>query len=82
MSPQVDVWQQKVEQKLKDLSLTGSWCAYKNRWTSGFDVVTYDRILHADSNMDINALNVAGMVRIVKPKSEVQKSKSQSKDLG
>ena len=59
MIPQVDAWQHKVDRKLSELSQTGSWCAYQNDWTrSSSDVVTYQKILHADSNMDSDALNV------------------------
>ena len=53
----VDAWQHKVNTKLADLSHTGSWCAYQGRWTSDSAVITYDKLLHSDSNMNINALN-------------------------
>ena len=58
MIPQVDAWQHKVDRKLSELSQTGSWCAYRYNWNSGNAVVTYEEILHADSNMDSDALNV------------------------
>ena len=58
MIPQVDAWQHKVDRKLSELSQTGSWCSYQFEWTSDNAVVTYNRILHADSNMDTDALNV------------------------
>ena len=68
MIPQVDAWQNKVDrklselsqvdQKLSELSQTGSWCAYRSKWDSDNAVIKYEKILHADSNMDTGALNV------------------------
>ena len=49
---------QEQQSRIADLSHTGSWCAYRYSWTSGSAVVKYDNILHADSNMIRNALNM------------------------
>ena len=49
---------QEQQSRIADLSHTGSWCAYQDEWTSGFTLITYDKILHADSNMNRNALNM------------------------
>ena len=36
---------------------SGSWCAYKKEWTSSSAVVKYDRLMHNDSNINVNSLN-------------------------
>ena len=53
----VDSWHHKVNKEIKELSRTGSWCAYRESWSSDSAVITYDKIFHVDSNMDKNALN-------------------------
>ena len=40
-----------AEVKIQSLSHTGSWCAYQHQWTSGNSVITYQKLLHADSNI-------------------------------
>ena len=46
------------QSRIADLSHTGSWCAYKHQWTSSSAVIKHYTILHADSNMIQNALNM------------------------
>ena len=56
---------QEQQTRIADLSQTGSWCAYKYKWTSGSAVIKYDKIVTADSNMNGNALNMGnGEIRI------------------
>ena len=49
---------QAQQSRIANLSHTGTWCAYQDRWTTGFALINYDTILHADSNMIKNTLNV------------------------
>ena len=49
---------QEQQSTISDLSHTGSWCAYQDWWTTNIAVIKYDKILHADSNMNKNALNM------------------------
>ena len=46
-----------MDMKMDDLSRTGSWCAYQDQWTSGNAKITFEKILHANSNMNRNALD-------------------------
>ena len=46
-----------AENRLDAAERTGSWCAYQDKWTSRSAVITYVKILHADSNINGNALN-------------------------
>ena len=56
---------QEQQSRIADLSHTGSWCAYKYKWTSGSAVIKYDMIMIANSNMNGNALNMGnGEIRI------------------
>ena len=56
---------QEQQSRIADLSHTGSWCAYKYKWTSGSAVIKYEKIISADSNMNGNALNMGnGEIRI------------------
>ena len=43
---------QEQQSKIVDLSHTGSWCAFQDKWSASSYVITYDEILHSDSNMD------------------------------
>ena len=47
---------QEQQSKIAELSHTGSWCAYKYKWTSSSALIKYDNMT-ADSNMNSNALN-------------------------
>ena len=49
---------QEQQSRIADPSQTGSWCGYQNQWTSGHALITYDKILHMDSNINKNALNM------------------------
>ena len=36
----------------------GTWCAYKQEWTSKYKKITYDTLLNANSNLAEDALNI------------------------
>ena len=61
MNREMSILKQKYQEqhtRIADLSHTGSWCGYQNKWTSGYALITYDKILHMDSNINKNALNM------------------------
>ena len=45
------------EIRLVNAERYGSWCAYQDSWRSSSALIKYQKILHAYSNMNINALN-------------------------
>ena len=47
-----------AENRLDAAERSGSWCAYQDKWSSSSDgVITYNRLMHVDTNLNRNALN-------------------------
>ena len=46
-----------AKRRLSAAEMSGSWCASQDRWSTESAVITFDNILHEDSNMNRNALN-------------------------
>ena len=51
MNREMSIHKQKYREqqsRIADLSHTGSWCAYKYKWTSGSAVIKYEKMISTD----------------------------------